>query len=72
MAPRAARGWRCAASRAATRGITAASTPFPESHRIMMDTQRLIALVVFSLSALMLWEAWQKHTAPKIPVAADA
>ena len=35
----------------------------------MMDTQRLIALVVFSFSALMLWDAWQKHNAPKqIPV----
>jgi len=32
----------------------------------MMDTQRLIALVVFSFSALLLWDAWQKHTAPKI------
>ena len=33
----------------------------------MMDTQRLIALIVFSFSALMLWEAWQKHTAPQVP-----
>ena len=32
----------------------------------MMDTQRLIALIIFSLSALFLWEAWQKHTAPKV------
>ena len=31
----------------------------------MMDTQRLIALVVFSFSALLLWDAWQKHNAPK-------
>jgi YidC/Oxa1 family membrane protein insertase len=31
---------------------------------MMMDTQRLIALIVFSLSALLLWEAWQKHNAP--------
>jgi YidC/Oxa1 family membrane protein insertase len=30
-----------------------------------MDTQRIIAFVVFSFSALMLWEAWQKHAAPK-------
>jgi YidC/Oxa1 family membrane protein insertase len=30
----------------------------------MMDTQRLIALVVFSFSAVLLWEAWQKHNAP--------
>ena len=33
----------------------------------MMDTQRLIALIVFSFSALLLWEAWQKHNAPKVP-----
>jgi len=38
----------------------------------MMDTQRLIAFVVFSFSALMLWDAWQKHTAPKVPPAATA
>ena len=31
----------------------------------MMDTQRLIAFVVFSFSALLLWDAWQKHNAPK-------
>ncbi len=31
----------------------------------MMETQRLIALVVFSFSALLLWDAWQKHNAPK-------
>jgi YidC/Oxa1 family membrane protein insertase len=33
----------------------------------MMDTQRLIALVVFSFSALLLWDAWQKHNAPHVP-----
>jgi YidC/Oxa1 family membrane protein insertase len=38
----------------------------------MMDTQRLIALIVFSFSALMLWEAWQKHTAPQVPPGAQA
>ena len=31
----------------------------------MMDTQRLIALVIFSFSALLLWDAWQKHNAPQ-------
>ena len=36
----------------------------------MMDTQRLIALIVFSFSALLLWEAWQKHNAPKVPTPA--
>jgi YidC/Oxa1 family membrane protein insertase len=34
----------------------------------MMDTQRLIALIVFSFSALLLWDAWQKHNAPKVPI----
>jgi YidC/Oxa1 family membrane protein insertase len=34
-----------------------------------MDIQRLIALVVFSLSALLLWDAWQKHNAPAVPPA---
>jgi YidC/Oxa1 family membrane protein insertase len=40
----------------------------------MMDTQRLIAFVVFSFSALLLWDAWQKHNAPKVlaPVASTA
>jgi YidC/Oxa1 family membrane protein insertase len=38
----------------------------------MMDTQRLIALIVFSFSALLLWDAWQKHNAPKVPPAPAA
>ena len=33
----------------------------------MMDTQRLIALIIFSFTSLLLWDAWQKHNAPKIP-----
>jgi YidC/Oxa1 family membrane protein insertase len=33
----------------------------------MMDIQRLIAFVVFSFSALLLWDAWQKHNAPIPP-----
>src|ERR1700682_3288292 len=33
----------------------------------MMDTQRLIALIVFSFTSLLLWDAWQKHNTPKIP-----
>jgi YidC/Oxa1 family membrane protein insertase len=33
-----------------------------------MDIQRLIAAVIFTFSGLMLWEAWQKQNAPKIPV----
>src|SRR5258706_12528295 len=50
----------------ATRGMRAASTRSRENAPEMMDTQRLIALVVFSFSAILLWEAWQKHNAPKI------
>ena len=32
----------------------------------MMDIQRIIAFVVFSFSAVFLWEAWQKHNAPPV------
>ena len=46
--------------------MPAASTPFREP-AIVMETQRLIALVVFSFSSLLLWDAWQKHNAPKVP-----
>ena len=35
-----------------------------------MDTQRLILFVVFSFSALLLWEAWQKEFRPPPPLAA--
>ena len=38
----------------------------------MMDTQRLILLVIFSFSLLMLWEAWEKEKRPKPPPAAPA
>ena len=31
-----------------------------------MDTQRLIALIVFTFSGLMLWDAWNKHTHPPV------
>ena len=34
-----------------------------------MDTQRLILLVIFSFSLLMLWEAWEKEKRPKPPPA---
>lgn len=30
-----------------------------------MDTQRIIAFIVFSFSTLLLWEAWQTHNNPK-------
>jgi len=29
-----------------------------------MDTQRIILLLIFSFSLVMLWEAWQRHSAP--------
>ena len=32
-----------------------------------MDTQRLLLFVIFSFSALFLWEAWQKEHAPVAP-----
>jgi YidC/Oxa1 family membrane protein insertase len=31
-----------------------------------MDTQRIIALIIFSFTGLLLWEAWQKHTKPPV------
>jgi YidC/Oxa1 family membrane protein insertase len=34
-----------------------------------MDTQRIIAVIVFSFSAVLLWDAWQKHNQPKLPPA---
>ena len=34
-----------------------------------MDTQRLILFVIFSFSALFLWEAWQREHRPPPPVA---
>jgi YidC/Oxa1 family membrane protein insertase len=37
-----------------------------------MDTQRIIALIVFSASALFLWEAWQKHNKPLAPASPPA
>ena len=37
-----------------------------------MDTQRLILLVIFSFSLLMLWEAWEKEKRPKSPPAPPA
>ena len=36
-----------------------------------MDTKRLILFVIFSMSILMLWEAWQRESAPA-PVAQQA
>jgi YidC/Oxa1 family membrane protein insertase len=35
-----------------------------------MDTQRLILLVIFGFSLLMLWEAWERDHRPKLPTPA--
>jgi len=35
-----------------------------------MDTRRLILLMIFSFSIVMLWEAWQKHNQPPAPAVA--
>ena len=37
-----------------------------------MDTQRLILFVIFSFSALFLWEAWQRDHRPPVPQATTA
>jgi YidC/Oxa1 family membrane protein insertase len=37
-----------------------------------MDTQRLILFVIFSFSALFLWEAWQREHRPALPQATTA
>src|SRR5436853_41069 len=37
-----------------------------------MDTQRLILFVIFSFSALFLWEAWQREHRPPVPPSAQA
>lgn len=34
-----------------------------------MDNRRLILLVIFSMSLVMLWDAWLKHNQPKTPAA---
>ncbi len=35
-----------------------------------MDNRRLILLLVFSFSLVMLWDSWQKYNHPKVPVQA--
>jgi YidC/Oxa1 family membrane protein insertase len=37
-----------------------------------MDTQRIIAFIVFSFSLLLLWESWQTYSHPKPAVEASA
>ena len=34
-----------------------------------MDTQRIIALIVFMFSGMLLWEAWNKPKTPIVPKA---
>src|SRR5690242_19722701 len=41
----------------------------PASPQVHMDTQRIILAVIFSFSAIMLWEAWQREHAPPVPAA---
>src|SRR5258708_4890076 len=61
----AVRGSRSGGFPDVTHGTTAVSTRCRDCLPIVMETQRLIALVVFSFSALLLWDAWQKHNAPR-------
>jgi YidC/Oxa1 family membrane protein insertase len=37
-----------------------------------MDTQRIIAFIVFSFSLLLLWESWQNYSNPKPAVTVSA
>jgi YidC/Oxa1 family membrane protein insertase len=37
-----------------------------------MDTQRIIAFIIFSFSSLLLWESWQTYNNPKPPVEIQA
>src|SRR6516162_781224 len=88
MAQRRGRCLPFAGCCAVTRIIQVATTPFPRiSHlrrcsrgqarvhankQAVMDTQRLVLFVIFSFSALLLWEAWQKETRPPPPPAVAA
>lgn len=38
-----------------------------EFYRELMDTQRIIALVVFMFSGMLLWQAWEKYGQPARP-----
>jgi YidC/Oxa1 family membrane protein insertase len=46
------------------RGVKAALIPFQnqQKNRHSMDTRRAILWVIFSLSLLMLWDAWMRHS----------
>jgi YidC/Oxa1 family membrane protein insertase len=60
-------GWLCGASDVAILGTRVATTPCPDLIFYPMDTQRFILFIVFALSTLMLWEAWQKAHHPSAP-----
>ena len=32
-----------------------------------MDNRRIILLMIFSFSLVMLWDGWQKHNQAKVP-----
>ena len=72
----AAAGWLRGASVAVVPGTQGDMTRFPGrdaesngSH--LMDTQRLILLVIFSFSLVLLWDAWEKAQQPP-PMSAPA
>src|SRR5690348_710661 len=73
-ARRAAHGSRLGGSRAVT-PITRAATirsPDRRTDSLPMDTRRLILFVIFSFSALFLWERWQAEHRPPSPPAQSA
>jgi hypothetical protein len=37
-----------------------------------MDTQRIIAFIIFSFSPLLLWESWQSYNNPQPAIEAKA
>lgn len=36
---------------------------------MQMDPKRIVLMIVFTFSVVMLWENWTRYTAPKVPVA---
>jgi YidC/Oxa1 family membrane protein insertase len=70
-------GWPRGVCAAAGPGTLAATIRFPgrdaeENGAHYMDTQRLILLVIFSFSLVLLWDAWEKANQPPPQVAASA
>src|SRR3989442_720896 len=64
------------ASFVATPGTPGVTTPSLNKVSFLdldrMDTQRLIALIIFTFSGFLLWTGWQKHNAPPAPAPAAA